>query len=157
MLNLMTMPYQESADPQIILKKGYQPRPHDVIFKNGTFLNINAGNQQLCMMIIENYEQYGSSKHGNGRESIIYDIINQILRGNLHQGIFVQRDASPKDQWKMMTIGEAFSKIESALEDMCREGSSESKTEPDVNGTGLRAIARLLETQRRILDELLKE
>ena len=150
----ITMPYKEGT---LTLPKSYQPRPHDVIFKNGTFLSFNAGNHKICIMIIENCVEYENCETDNEKIRLIYNMINRIIRGKSNQGIFVQRDDCSKDQWKMMTIRESFSKIESALKQMRNIDSSESKTEQDESGTGLRGIARLLETQRKILKELLEE
>lgn len=154
----MQMPTQHmNSVADINLPKHYNPRPQDVIFKNGCFLHSNSGNQQLCMMIIENCSQYHNCSQHHEKGKIIYNIMSQILHVE-PQGIFVERSSTGKDYWKMMTVKEVYLKIESTMRQTCDPSYSlENSKLNDSDAIHLRAVANLLEKQRAILRELLDD
>ena len=141
----------------INLPKNYNPRPQDVIFKNGCFLHSNPGNQQLCMMIIENSAQYRESPQNYEKGKIVYNLISQILHVE-PQGIFVERSSTGKDFWKMMTVKEVYNKIENTMRQTCDPSyDSENSKLDDTDAIHLRVVSSLLDSQRAILRKLLED
>ena len=145
-----------NIDSILKLFKSYQPRPQDVVFKNGNFMNSHPGSHQLCISIIENICEYQYCASDKMKEGFIFGIISTVVSAS-PSGIFIERSCSAsKEQWRMMTIKEVFTKIKEELEESYTDYSGADEGNQGAC-TELQKTIQLLFTQHRILHELLNE
>lgn len=144
-------------EPPPILSESYNPRPQDVIFKNGDFVKNHFGNHHLCMQILQQIHVYSFTKSAEMRDQIIFSIISTVINTS-QSGIFVERrNCNGKDQqWRMMEIGEVHAAIKKEVETTIIDHVSDLKG-CKIFRSNLYKLWQLLMIQRQILRDLLSE
>lgn len=143
-------------DSILKISKNYQPRPQDVVFKNGNFINSHPGSQQLCLSVIQNINLYQLCTDDTKIEGFIFGIISTIV-GASPSGIFVERNSLPsKEHWRIMTVREVFAKIKYEIGEPGVDYSGEKKGNQKTC-TQFQKMIQLLFLQQRILRKLLHE
>ena len=147
----------ELIEPPPKLSESYNPRPQDVIFKNGDFVKNHLGNHQLCIEILQQIETYSFAKTVEMKDQLIFSIMSTVINTS-PSGIFVERsNSSGKEQrWRMMDIGEVHSSIKKEVEMTIVDHISDMKGFK-LFRSNLYNLWQLLMIQRNILWDLLSE